>query len=154
MSLTPFKLRQTAAFFDQPPSAAMTPPPKGSLTKFLRETADEIERLRAARDELRQTLWCVVHGVGVGGKVMLFRRDLEDFPGRDRAWLEVTKDEMASNLTLRAFEQSSPSSTNREVGMTAEEQRAYKRGQAKVRKAREAAKGSKKRARKAPKPRR
>lgn len=68
MSLTPFKLRQTAAFFDQPPSAAMTPPPKGSLTKFLRETADEIERLREA---LKPFAEVPPGGRGVGARMMV-----------------------------------------------------------------------------------
>lgn len=44
MSLLPFRLRQGAAFLDQPPPPT-SQPPVGSLPGLLRAAADEIERL-------------------------------------------------------------------------------------------------------------
>lgn len=46
MSLLPFKLRQAAAFFEQPPPPRGRPP-EGSWTTLLRDAAAEIERLVA-----------------------------------------------------------------------------------------------------------
>lgn len=76
----------------------------GVLDSGCHNALDALDIARAEADEAKRTLWCVVHGLGVNGKVMLFRSDLEKFPGHDRAWMETVTEESTGCVTLRAFE--------------------------------------------------
>jgi hypothetical protein len=80
MSLTPLRLRQAAAFLDQPPPPD-EPPPDWSLPKFLRDTAAEIERLRAAAKQA--VTW-------------LLLPENKDLPGSDEVFIALHEAMQAS----------------------------------------------------------